>query len=244
MDEADVFLRKGLNLEGQILAAGASIRESSKNAYEREWLDARLMLASIISSTLEVKAGVPGATTESTSERLTLVTAYLQGLPATEAMISEGQYIKAAAALKQDLEIVTRIREVRNNVAIAKKVPNMKHAPEGAGRFYGDLNSIAHPSTLKHLQENVAQLHDGGVHGVSPIPFFNKDMGRSMYELHVWLTLELVREQIILFAEMYGQDDAHLLAIAKWFQGAVGMLQKAGFQVIGPDDDDDLPGSA
>jgi hypothetical protein len=145
-----------------------------------------------------------------------------------------GQYIKAAAVLKQDLEILTRIREVRANVAVPKKVPNMKHAPEGAGRFYGDLNSIAHPSTLQYLQENLAQLHSADVHGVSPVPSFASDMACRMYELHIWLTLEVAREQVLLFAEMYGENDPHLETVSKWFARAVSMLEKAGFQAVAP----------
>jgi hypothetical protein len=162
------------------------------------------------------------------------VAACLQGLPSTETLVSEGQYIKAAAVLKQDLEILTRIREVRANVAVPKKVPNMKHAPEGAGRFYGDLNSIAHPSTLQYLQENLAQLHSADVHGVSPVPSFASDMACRMYELHIWLTLEVAREQVLLFAEMYGENDPHLETVSKWFARAVSMLEKAGFQAVAP----------
>jgi hypothetical protein len=65
--DADAFLRKGLALEAQIMAASEQIRESSKNSYKSEWLDSRLVLCSIMSSILEAKSGVPGAATASTS---------------------------------------------------------------------------------------------------------------------------------------------------------------------------------
>lgn len=114
--EMSDFLMLGIDHEGKILEHGLSIREQSKNKYMQEWLDARLLLLSISAYLLHQKDGVPGITSPQISERLTLIIVFLQGAFATETLISEGQYIKATAVLKQDIEILARISE-RSNTA-------------------------------------------------------------------------------------------------------------------------------
>lgn len=217
--EIDTFLRKGISLEADIFDASLAIREQSKNAYKRQWLDARLMMASIIRELQEFKSGVPGQCDATTSERLTLSILYTQGMTVTETMISEGQYVKATASLKQDYEILTRILEAKAGVAVGGKTPNVRHAPHGSQRFYGELNDVAHPSNLHLLQNLLRQLHSDDVHALSSVPEFNETIARNLYELHIWLTFQIVREIIALALEMYGEDEAihtamrHLLVV-------------------------------
>ena len=227
--EVSAFLARGLDLEGQILQSGQSIRNQSKACYKQEWLDARLQLMAISAHLLEGREGVPGNSSSEISDRLTLVMVFLQGAYVTETLISEGQYIKASAALKQDIEILARIAEAKHNVAKAGRVPNVKHAPEGSQRYYGQLNDIAHPSNLHILQALLSQFHDGEVHGLSYVPAFVEDTALAMYELHVWLLFEVVREHLLLFMEMYGKDADELRSVTPWFAGTVETLTRAGF---------------
>jgi hypothetical protein len=97
-------LRAGVELEGAIAEAGAAIREQSKRAYGRTLLDARLILVGLGAEILALQAGDPGQTEEGLSQRVALVAGALQGIDVVESLISEGQYIKAATALRQDLE--------------------------------------------------------------------------------------------------------------------------------------------
>ena len=229
--EGDAFLRKGINLEADIMAASLEVRELSKQGYKQEWLDARLQLASIIRHLQEFKAGIPGRTSPEISERRTLLTVFAQGMTATETLISEGQYIKATAALKQDYEILTRIYAVRDGVAKPGEGPYVNHAPRGSQPFYGDLNKVAHPSNLDLLQNLMRELHKGEVHGISSVPEFNPTAACSLYELHVWLILEIAREYIRLSIELYGDGEPEIAYVGKWFLGAVELLRKAGFEI-------------
>ena len=213
------------------MGAGLSIREQSKDAYETEWLDSRLMLLSIIRYTHAFKSGIPGITNESISNRLQLIAQYAQGVGISETTISEGLYVKANAVLKQDYEILTRIREYKANAAKPGKTPNVKHAPEGSQRFYGDLNSVAHPSNPAILSGLTNQLIDGVVCGVSSCPIFIKEVARSHYEFHVWLTLEIARESLVLAMEMYPDAQQQLLPAMKMFKCAVEKLESVGFTV-------------
>ncbi|HDM77227.1 MAG TPA: hypothetical protein ENG51_12295 [Deltaproteobacteria bacterium] len=130
MDKNEVarFLKGSIALEASIYKKGTEIREKSKKEYGTDLLDARLIFLSILSYILSCKSGVPGKTNESISERLLLIVTFIQGTYFTEVLISEGQYVKAAAALKQDFEIMTRIKEVRAERAKYGKVPNIKVA--------------------------------------------------------------------------------------------------------------------
>lgn len=227
--EVSEFLMQGIELEGRTLEHSVAIREQSKTKYKQEWLDARLQLLAISAHLLNQKNGVPGKTSAQISERLTLIMAFLQGVYATETMISEGQYIKATAALKQDLEILARIAEVKHHIAKQGRVPNVKYAPEGSQRFYGQLNDVAHPCNIELLQSLLRSHHDGEVHGVSYIPTFVEETALGLYELHVWLLFEAVREHLLLFIEMYGEEDSAMNKAARWTLTAVDTLRRAGF---------------
>lgn len=223
------FLVQGVELEGETLKHSVAIREQSKVKYKQEWLDARLQLLAISAHLLNQKNGAPGKTSAQISERLTLIMVFLQGVYATETLISEGQYIKATAALKQDLEILARIGEVKHHIAQQRKVPNVKYGPDGSQRFYGQLNDVAHPSNLELLQSLLRSRHDGEVHGVSYIPTFVEETSLGLYELHVWLLFEAVREHLLLFIEMYGEEDDAMSDAVRWTLTAVDTLRRAGF---------------
>jgi hypothetical protein len=227
--EVSEFLMQGIDLEGKTLEHSVAIRERSKTKYKQEWLDARLQLLAISAHLINQKDGVPGKTSKQISERLTLIMVFLQGVYATETLISEGQYIKATAALKQDLEILARIAEVKQDVAKQGRVPNVKYAPEGSQRFYGQLNDVAHPANLELLQSLLDSRHDGEVHGVSYIPTFVEETALGLYELHIWLLFEAMREHLLLFIEMYGEQDAAMKTVVPWTLTTVETLRRAGF---------------
>jgi hypothetical protein len=227
--EVSEFLMQGIELEGRTLEHSVAIRERSKEKYKQEWLDARLQLLAISAHLINQKDSVPGRTSVQISERLTLIMVFLQGAYATETLITEGQYIKATAALKQDLEILARIAEVKHDVAKQGRVPNVKYAPEGSQRFYGQLNDVAHPSNLELLQSLLGSRHHGDVHGVSYVPTFVEETAFGLYELHVWLLFEVVREHLLLFIEMYGEADAAMKKVVPWTLTTVDTLRRAGF---------------
>lgn len=224
-------MRSACDFEGELLAAGYAVRERSKTVYGSDLLDARMLLMAALAASLKVKNGVPGKTDESISHRLVLMATLIQGMPATETLISEGQYAKAAAALKQDYEILARINEVTGGVARPGKTPNAKFAPSGSQRIYGDLNTVAHPSNQEALNDLLDKLHSGDVHGVSPTPALNANAARGLYEVHVFTLLHAVREQLTLLNELYPEDFTLFRPAIQLFLWAVEFATKAGFTV-------------
>ena len=229
--EVSQFMQKGINLEAKIKETGISIREQSKLSYGSDLLDARLNLLSIASFLFECRANKPGKTSENISSRLQLITIFLQGTNYMEDLISEGQYIKATAAIKQDYEILTRISAIKKNDDVYGKVPNVKNLPKEVRRFYGELNDVAHISKTDILNNLIFQKIVDEISGVSPFPVFIADIAKNLYELHLFLLVSIVREQIILLNEMYDDLETEMKKIQRFFIISIELLKKAGFIV-------------
>lgn len=227
--EMDAFLQQGLEFEALILAAAQGIREKSKNHYGADLLDARLLLVSALAHVIKAKNGQPGKTSPTISDRLALVAVFAQGLPAIEALISEGQYAKAAAAMKQDYEIVARIREIEKGRAKRGVQPNVSVMDQEVRRYYGELNSIAHPAREDLLSGLLARMESGEIRGVSAIPHFQPETALGLYELHLYTLVEVTREAIQLFLEMYPNDQGLILSAIVGFTSAGSRLVNAGF---------------
>lgn len=223
-----VLLREGVNLEAAIYEAGARIREQSKADFPAEFTDTRLLLFTALSRLATCKSGVPGASSPSISHRLILNATFVQGLAMTETLVMEGQYAKAAAALKQDYELLVRVREVLAGTDKHGVTPQVRHAPDGSQRYYGDLNKLAHPSCLDVLTSVIASYEEGEARGVSPIPTYVRETAYSLYELHLYLMFEMTREAFRLFEEMYGSDQPAVVDALHCFAGAIELLKKTG----------------
>jgi len=224
------FLSKGLALEARILEQAKKIREQSKRNYFTEWLDARLILLSIVKHLIDAKSLVPGRTSEEITHILILLMAFFQGTYATEILISEGQYIKAAAVLKQDYEIIARISEVHAGTAKPGQTPQLRHLAEEVRKYYGELNKVAHPSNQESLIDLMGTLVSGKSNAISYVPLYHKESSLALYELHVWLILIATQEYLKLFAEMYGEEESALGESLVWFHDVIEMLKKVGFK--------------
>ncbi len=223
-------LMGGIDFEAEVYNAGLEIREKSKQVYGR-LLDARLALMAVANQLFHLKALSPGRTDVNISERLLLTTVFFQGVYVVETLVSEGQYIKAAAALKQDFEILARLGEIAAGTHKYGKTPNVKYAPAGSQTFYGQLNDVAHIAKSDLLQDLVSSHIDGSVKGVSPIPRFHPDVARGLYELHVWLLVQVCRTQIALHLDMYGEANSEISGVLQMFITATEILRACGWEI-------------
>ncbi len=168
--------KAGMEFEGLVLwKIGPQIRENSKLAYESARLDARMLLLGVAWKLFMIRNGISGNTSPEIEERLALIAAFYQGVSLIESLISEGQYIKTSAAIKQDYEIVARLNEIRKNPHRAYgKTPNVGYAPENSRHIYGELNDLAH-ITKHNLLKDILNKHTlEDAHGFSPLPIFSK----------------------------------------------------------------------
>jgi hypothetical protein len=178
----------------------------------------------LLARTILCKAGQKGSGTPEMGKKILLIATYFQGCGFTERLIAEGQYAKAAAALKQDLEILTRIREIDSGSAQTGRTPQMRHAPEGSARFYGELNKIAHPANEALIHRHLEQVTTNGIRGVSPFPVFRESTTRNEFMLHCWLCYSMCHASVQVLLENYGEDDPFVLDCMNRF----ALLQESG----------------
>ena len=204
----EALLTAGMEFEGRVLMRyGPEVRERAKIAYGAARLDARMQLVAVAWRLMELRNGVPGRTSAEIEERLALITAFYQGVPVIESLISEGQYIKTAAAIKQDYEIVARLREVRTNPEREYgKTPHLRYAPEHSRRIYGQLNDMAHITRHDLIREVLGKNERGEARGFDVYPRFVADTAIALYDVHLFTLFEVVREHLMLLSDMYGTD--------------------------------------
>lgn len=233
LEDSESWLQKatfcGLLIQDTWAKDAKIIRGKSEKEYGGRLINARSIIMCALFDILSFKAGIPGNTSDSISERLVLITVFAQGQIVTERLISEGQYVKASAALKQDIEIVTRLCEILKSVSKDGKTPNMRYAPGNLKEHYGDMNDIAHISKADILDKISAVLTSNGIKGVSIQPLFHAEITKKLYELHINLCYIVLIQAIDLFREMYGDDEELLLPACKLLEAAIEQLGKAGW---------------
>jgi len=201
LEDAESLREKGIDYEKMIslgwMNRAEKIREQSKQAYGHSLITARSLMVTALCDLLVFREGVPGRTNESLGDMLQLVVAFWQGQFCTEQIISEGGYIKAAAIIKQEIEMIARIAEIKKGVARDGKTPNVKYAPSKLNLHYGDMNEIAHiskPIILACLGSIVEKTFVGA--SISPI--FHEGLARSLYEIHLAIFYNIVLEAMAL----------------------------------------------
>ncbi len=198
------FEKKGYELESRILHNQEIVRKQTAAVLDSNLTNSRIFLASLFFDLMKIREGVPGNSDETTSKVLSLITTYIQGFGITENLIYEGQYSKVASVLKQEYEILTRIKEHIESAAKEGKTPNVKHAPKGSQRIYGKLNDISHPSNSDIILDLIYKEFDGQVNAVSPIPVFNEEYAINLYKSHLFVGYEILKENVMLIADFYG----------------------------------------
>jgi hypothetical protein len=91
-----------------------------------------------------------------------LLACYAQSMEVTTSLIMEGNYIKAAAVLKQDYEIIVSMNEINNGRHQHGKTPHGQNGPPSFREMNGYLNDIAHISKEDVLFDLLKHIEKGG----------------------------------------------------------------------------------
>jgi hypothetical protein len=201
------------------------IRLKSEKAYGGLLIEARLIMVVALAYLVNYKEGIPGKTNEQLGEILRLIAIFWQSQFDTERLISEGQYVKASAVIKQDLEIRTRIIEIKKGVAKVGTKPNVKHVPM-LGQHYGDLNNIAHISK-PFILDPLTIIDKSNFSGVGLEPIFHEGFAKHFYELYLFIFYEITVEAIELFQELYPDDFDFVLPACNLVKMANDLIAKS-----------------
>ncbi|MDE1161988.1 MAG: hypothetical protein PW792_08585 [Acidobacteriaceae bacterium] len=159
--------------------------------------------------------------------RRALVAHFLQGARHVHSAIVEGAYAKSAAILKQDMELLCRIEEVKAGTEKEGQQPQFRAAPY-LGRMNGHLNDLAHPSKEGLIHLSLEQTVADGKRGISPFPIYEPKFAKSHFSIHAYLCLQASREAIELLAEAKSETDTKVVELANEWKAlhAHGLAQR------------------
>ena len=160
-----------------------------------------------------------------------LATAYLQGIDISTNLILEGNYIKAAATLKQDYEIMIRFNEIHKGKAKDGKTPNAKYGPETFRDFYGYLNNIAHPSKIGVINKILNYQTEDFKQSISFVKQLQKGVAHRLITYNAAIKLEILRHILKAYFDIAGNNEnyekglKHYLIIEKTYT-KIGMFEQ------------------
>lgn len=192
------------NIEKMILPASTmlaaqevsakDVREKSKIGYSK-LLDANLLVTGVIASALLRVNGELSPLQKTSLERGALVAGFVTGVGFCEKAISEGYYLQASTLLRQELETIAALEEIKQGVRRDGITPNIKCLPWLLPRLYGDLSAAAHVAKHRILisvaqhKEGFPGLPDGTVVWRMK-PGFDNELSRRFYALHIMLMIQ------------------------------------------------------
>lgn len=169
--------------------------------------------------------------TSESARRNSIVAGYTVGLTLVEGAILGGYNAQAAALVRQELEAIAALEEIRLGSRKERKTPNVRHVPSVPGRLYGDLSNAAHFSdsaTLRAVTAFNGEIKEApgptAVWLLSPqhIP----DTTRRLFALHTLLLLHFAEHQAEHYHEHHGLEstDEEIQSIER----ALVLLRQAG----------------
>lgn len=155
-------------------------------------------------------------------------------------LILHGELIEAATIIRKQVELLSRLNELRNGLDIEKlikKTPNLKHLITNFKTLYPDYSGIAHSSNPKFLQLLGETEQKNGVF-TTLYPRFQENCYVSMSHLVV-SALEFFVWASIFYSEYFQEynplDDVALVKVVvethnkifnRSIQGTIGTQQK------------------
>jgi hypothetical protein len=195
VEELKKMLRPASTLFAAQAVRGKEIREKSKTAYS-QLLDANLLVVGVVASDLLRMNGKVAELKGKSLESGALIAGFVVGVGICEKAIVEGYYLQASSLLRQELETIAALEEIKQGIRQNGKTPNVKHLPWSLPKLYGDLSAAAHAASHQILSSIVE--HKDGISGAQDetivwgmIPEFDKKLSRRLYALHVFLIIQL-----------------------------------------------------
>lgn len=191
--------------------------------------------AAIIQYLVFSSADKKGAKTKDHHYSMMLIAAYVQGLFTSYDLYSEGSYIKAAAVLKQDFEIMLRLNEIYKKRHKDGKTPNVQNGPKESGRIYGYLNDVAHIAKQDILDQLMTYTNDEKS-GFSPVKKINEKYLFDLFLFDTSIKCEVLRQTLILHFELFGEDEVYERALT-YYNVLIDIYSQTGI-VKNPEDEE------
>jgi len=210
---------------------GKKARKQSHAAY-KTLLHAHAILASVIGRAMRRTNGAIYEITNVNEERTALFACYVIGMTTCEEAIEEARYLQAFALLRQEMEIVGQLKDVRAGKR-RKSTPDLNGFDKSIKRLYDDLSSAAHASKHYMLQNFTTTEAEHGtlgpIAGTRYFPICDREIARKAFGLHLIFTLEFITELSIDHSDRHGceftKDDINALTLANQILINEGILE-------------------
>jgi hypothetical protein len=131
-----------------------------------------------------------------------ILAGFIVGLTLVERAILGGFSAQAAALVRQELEAIAALEEIRQGCRTERRTPNVRHVPSIPGSLYSDLSKAAHFADTATLRS--ATVYRGEMEGepgpaekwlLSPqhVP----GTTRRLFGMHILLLLHLAEHQAL-----------------------------------------------
>ena len=223
-----------MGLLGLQVAAGDSIREQSKERYGH-LLDAHMLVTGALGSAITRRDGERAAIVGDSQRQIVIIAAFIQGLNLVECSISEGYYIQAAALLRQELEMIAALEEIKRGKRVDKRTPNVGHVPWSLATLYGDLSKATHAADHDVLQEILAPDSSAlpkYTTGVTVVQQFQDELSWRLFGFHVALLILLAVHLNDHHGSIHGEGliDFEIQAV----RNAQDLMIEGGWLVVRP----------
>ena len=185
----------------------------------------------IVASAAKRVEGKFGGWSEESSRRGSILAGFIVGLTLVERAILGGFGAQAAALVRQELEAIAALEEIRLGCRNERRTPNVRHVPSVPGPLYSDLSKAAHfadTATLQSLTQYRGEIE--GEPGPSEkwllSPQYVPERTRRLFALHTLLLLHLAEHQALDHAEVHKSESPPEHDQA--FDQALELLMRAG----------------
>ena len=160
-----------------------------------------------------------------------ILSRFIVGLTLVEFAILSGYTAQAAALVRQELEAVAALEEIRVGRRIDGKTPNIRHLPNIPGRVYSDLSELTHfsrSSALRLISQYRGEDPDAPENTEQWLlsPQHVPNTTKQLFALHTVLLLHFAIHQSAHYASL--QDATPDTKDELKFKQAVNILERAG----------------
>lgn len=225
------FTEEGLSLEKKLRLRQKEIYAKSIESLDKNLIDTRIILISIFNDLTQIRGAKLGKKSDSINKRQNLIATYIKGITIENDTIFFGQYTKASTILKQSLEILTRMFEVKKGVEKEGKTPQASNLPKDFRKFNGHLNKIAHPSNSNIIDNLLTKINIENQTYISFLPEFSIEFSKIMFDLHILILYSIVFEKMVLTTEIYGNEVIKIMQerkVTDYMEYALRNLEKGG----------------
>lgn len=160
-----------------------------------------------------------------------ILSGFIVGLTLVEYAILSGYTAQAAALVRQELEAVAALEEIKVGRRIDGKTPNIRHLPNIPGRVYSDLSELTHfsrSSALRLVGQYKGEDPDAPENTEQWLlsPQHVPNTTKQLFALHTVLLLHFALHQSAHYASLQSTTPAAHDVLE--FQQAVSALESAG----------------